>query len=88
MTTAKDNHHTAGTLSVSWRAHAPAAALVVIGALFSGGTCTKQDEVLRRLDDLNTRVSRIEGALGVANQKHADIESAGGFPAVTVTRHP
>ena len=85
MATEKDNHHTAGTLSVSWRAHAPAAALVVIGAMFSGGTCTKQDETLRRLDDINTRVSRIEGALGVARQAYVD-EGAGGFPTVTAAR--
>jgi hypothetical protein len=63
-----------------WRAHVPAFLLVAIGAALNGGTCSKQDEVLRRIDDLATRVARIEGGLSTRVSMHG-AEGAGGTAA-------
>lgn len=49
----------------SWRAHVPSALLLAVVAALNGGTCSKQDEVAREVHELNTRVSRIEGAMGI-----------------------
>lgn len=83
MPTRTDNHDTDGAVSLKWRAHVPAGIVAALLVALNGGTCSKQDETLRRIDDLNTRVSRIEGALGVAPVAERD-PGAGGHPTVTV----
>lgn len=69
-----------------WRYHVPAMLLVAAGALINGGSCTKQDAVIARLDDLNTRVARLEGAL-LPRARYTGAEGSGGNGAAT-NGHP
>lgn len=67
-----------------WRAHVPTALITALAvAVLQAGGCAGNTEVLHRLDDLSTRVARIEGAMGqrLAVASHG-AEGAGGTGSV------
>ncbi len=63
---------------VRWRAHVPSALIAALVLAMNGGTCSKQDEVAREVHELNTRVSRIEGAMGIRTASIGPNEGANG----------
>lgn len=82
MPTASDNDTNTAKVSASFslRTAVMLAAVTIMSNMvttrFNGGN----DEVLRRLDELNTRVSRIEGALA-PRMSYQGTEGAGGTAA-------
>lgn len=67
-------------------AHAPSALIIAILTAFHLLGGSQQAKIESKLDELNTRVSRIEGALGVRTasvQPNSGGEGAGGTGAAT-----
>lgn len=69
------------------RVHAPSALIIAVLTAFHLLGGSQQATIERKLDELNTRVSRIEGALGVRTAstagRHDGGEGAGGTGGVT-----
>lgn len=68
------------------RAHAPSALIIAVLTAFHLLGGSQQAKIETKLDDLNTRLSRIEGALGVRTASatpHDGAEGAGGTGAAT-----
>jgi hypothetical protein len=82
MPTASDDTNTAKvSASFNLRTAVMLAIVTVASNMLTTRFNSGNDEVLRRLDELNTRVSRIEGALAPRMSSYDGAEGAGGTAA-------
>lgn len=66
-----------------WRAHVPTALVIAVVMALNGGACTASARIESKLDDLSTRVARIEGALGARVSTMQGTEGTGGTGAMS-----
>jgi hypothetical protein len=83
MATANDNDTNTAKVSASFslRTVVMLAAVTVLSNVVTTRFGSNDDEVLRKLDELNTRVSRIEGHLAPRHASLQGTQGAGGTAA-------
>ncbi len=83
MATANDNESNTAKVSASFslRSAVMIALVTVLANVITTRVSSDNDAVLRKLDELNTRVSRIEGALAPRVSSYQGTEGAGGTAA-------